>query len=271
MPKLPDGTAWERFGQRGAPTVVVIHGFGLNRAVWQWMIPALEDGYDIIAYDLYGHGDSAPPPEVPSLALFSRQLQGVLDACEVPSAAIAGFSLGGMIARRFAMDDPDRCRALVILHSQHLRSEMAQAAIEARVVQAEKEGPEATVDAALERWFTDDFRAQNPGMMALVRGWVVSNDKAVYPAIYNVLARGVTEIAAPHPPLSLPALALTADEDFGNGPAMIRAIAAEIDGGEALILQGLRHMALAEDPQAVNAPVRAFLDRVLTPETETPA
>ena len=35
-------------------------------------------------------------------------------------------------------------------------------------------------------------------------------------------------------------------------------------GGEALVLPGLRHMALAEDPDAVNAPVRAFLDRVLT-------
>ena len=264
MPNLPDGTAWERHGTRGAPTIVLIHGFGLNRAVWQWMIPALEDRYDIIAYDLYGHGDSAPPPEVPSLSLFSRQLQGVLDACEADSAAIIGFSLGGMVARRFAMDHPDRCRALVILHSQHLRSPDAQAAIEARVVQAEQEGPEATVDAALGRWFTDDFRAQNPEMMALVRGWVTSNDKAVYPAIYSVLAKGVTEIAAPEPRLSLPALVLTADEDFGNGPAMTRAIAAEIKGGEALVLPGLRHMALAEDPDAVNAPVRAFLERVLT-------
>lgn len=264
MTKTPDGTTWERYGTPGAPAVVLIHGFGLSRAVWQWMIPALADRYDIIAYDLYGHGDSAPPPEGPSLSLFSRQLQGVLDACEVDSAAIVGFSLGGMIARRFAMDHPDRCRALVILHSQHLRSPDAQAAIEARVVQAEQDGPEATVDAALKRWFTDDFRTENPDMMALVRGWVVSNDKAVYPAIYSVLAKGVTEIAEPKPPLRLPALVLTADEDFGNGPDMTRAIAAEIEGGEALILPGLRHMALAEDPDAVNAPVRAFLDRVLT-------
>lgn len=265
MPKLPDGTAWKRYGKRGAPTVVLIHGFGLNRAVWQWMIPALEDSYDIIAYDIFGHGESAPPPDTPSLSLFSRQLQNVLKAAEVEEAAIAGFSLGGMIARRFAMDHPDRCRALVILHSQHLRSPEAQAAIEARVGQAEKEGPEATVAAALERWFTADFRERNPEMMALVRGWVVSNDKAVYPAIYNVLARGVTEIAGPTPPLRLPALVLTADEDFGNDPEMTRAIAAEIEGSEVLVLPGLRHMALAEDPGAVNAPVRAFLDRVLIP------
>ncbi|KZY41452.1 3-oxoadipate enol-lactonase, partial [Roseovarius sp. HI0049] len=202
--------------------VVLIHGFGLNRAMWQWMIPALADSYDIVALDLYGHGDSAPPPEAPSLSLFSRQVRGVLDACEVNSAAIIGFSLGGMIARRFAMDHADRCRALVILNSPYLRSPEAQAAIEARVIQAERDGPAATVDAALERWFTDGFRAKTPEMMALVRGWVVANDKAVYPAIYSVLARGVTEITAPEPPLRLPALVLTADEDFGNGPEMTR-------------------------------------------------
>ncbi len=104
-------------------------------------------------------------------------------------------------------------------------------AIEARVVQAEKEGPEATVDAALERWFTDAYRARNPEMMALVRGWVVSNDKAVYPAIYSVLAKGVAEIASPEPPLRLPALVLTADEDFSNGPDMTRAIARLLELG----------------------------------------
>ena len=63
MQKLPDGTAWDRYGTRGAPMVVLIHGFGLNHAMWQWMIPALADSYDIVALDLYGHGDSAPPPE----------------------------------------------------------------------------------------------------------------------------------------------------------------------------------------------------------------
>ena len=51
---------------------------------------------------------------------------------------------------------------------------------------------------------------------------------------------------------------------MNGAPDMTRAIAAEIDGGQALVLPGLRPMALAEDPDAVNAPVRAFLDRVLT-------
>ena len=68
---------------------------------------------------------------------------------------------------------------------------------------------------------------------------------------------------APSPPIACPALAMTGDEDFGNGPEMTHAIAAEIAGAQAVILPGLRHMALAEEPEAVNTPLLAFLDRAL--------
>jgi pimeloyl-ACP methyl ester carboxylesterase len=100
-------------------------------------------------------------------------------------------------------------------------------------------------------------------MMDLVRSWVLANDPAVYPRLYRILAEGIDEIVSPDPPISRPALVITGDEDFGNGPEMSAAIAAEIFGAECLILKGLRHMALAEAPEAVNAPVRAFLERTL--------
>jgi len=254
-------TAYEVSGVEQRPAVVLIHGLGLNRECWDWTVPALEGRYRVIRYDLHGHGESAPPPETPSLSMFARQLAGLMDHLEINRAALAGFSLGGMIARRFAQDFPTRSAALAILHSPHRRTPEAQAAILARVEQACGSGPAATVEAALERWFTNVYRAANPAMMNRVRRWVLANDPDVYPTIYRVLAEGVDEIAAPDPPLSLPVLAMTGDEDYGNGPEMTRAIAAEIEGAETVILPGLRHMALAEDPAAVNGPLRDFLDR----------
>jgi len=195
--------------------------------------------------------------------MFSRQLLGVLDALDKPQAAIAGFSLGGMIARRFAQDHPDRTSALAILHSPHQRTPEAQQKILDRVVQARTEGPAATIEAALERWFTAPFRAANPEIMDLVRGWVLANDKAIYHRIYQVLASGIDEITAPAPALTCPTLVVTGDEDFGNGPEMAIAIADEIPGAQLHILEGLRHMALAEDPEAVNTPLARFLKEAL--------
>ena len=106
-------------------------------------------------------------------------------------------------------------------------------------------------------------RAARPDLMDLTRKWVLANDPKVYPKLYRILAHGIDEITAPTPPITSPTLVITGDEDYGNGPEMSAAIAAEIPGARLLILQGLRHMALAEDPAAVNRPVLDFLTEVL--------
>lgn len=261
--RAPDGTVHDLTGPEGAPVVVLIHGLGLNRACWQWLVPDLATRYRVLTYDLLGHGQSAAPPPGPTLATLAGQLAALLDHLGIARAALVGFSLGGMIARRFAQDHPTRVTALAILHSPHRRTPEAQAAIVARIDQASAEGPRATVEAALVRWFSDGYRAANPEMMDLVRSWVMANDPVVYPSVYRILAEGVDEVVAPNPPIAVPTLVITGDEDYGNGPEMTRAIAAEIAGAEVHVLPGLRHMALAEAPEAVNGPVIAFLDRHL--------
>ena len=133
MHQLTEGTAAEIIGPLNAPVVVLVHGLGLCREVWQWQISDLAKQFRVITYDLYGHAESNNPPEEPSLRLFANQLLVVLDAFNVTKAAIVGFSLGGMIARRFAQDHPDRVSALAILHSPHKRSTDAQDAILKRV------------------------------------------------------------------------------------------------------------------------------------------
>ena len=260
--RTPDGTVFERHGTGNGRAVLLIHGLGLNRHLWQWTLPALTDGYDVIVCDLHGHGESVAPAEPASLAGFSRQVQALMEHCEVKEAALAGFSLGGMIGRRFAQDCPAKVWGLAILHSPHRRQPEAQMAVAKRVEQARSEGPAATVEAALARWFTDAYRIAHPAIMDTVRDWVLANDPNIYPDIYRVLAEGVEEIVSPQPPLRGPALVVTGDEDFGNGPEMAYAIAAEIEDAETVILPGLRHMAMVEEPTAINRPLRNFLDRV---------
>jgi pimeloyl-ACP methyl ester carboxylesterase len=257
----PRGTAYESFGS-GPRVIALVHGLGLNRHSWQWQVLALSRTHRVITFDLHGHGDSSVPPITPSLTVFSEQLVELLDHLGIARASVFGFSLGGMIARRFAMDHADRLEALGILHSAHARDQAAHDAIQARVVQAAKDGPAATVEAALSRWFTDSFRLSHPQMMDEVRRWILANRKDVYAPIYQVLVDGVTELVAPNPPIAAPTLVMTGEEDYGNSPAMSRAIAAEIAGSELVILPGLRHMALAEAPELFNAKLLNFLSRV---------
>ena len=250
-------SAWEVHGS--GPPVVLIHGFGLKRAMWQWQLPALAPHFSVLIYDLLGHGESAPPDGTPGLAMFSAQLLRLMDRCGIERAAIMGFSLGGMIARRFALDRPDRLSVLAILNSPHDRSSAEREAVRARVRQTEAHGPTANVEPALERWFTPVFRAEAPDTVTLVRNWIMANDPAVYPQIYRVLAEGDAEIAEGLERIACPTLVMTGEDDPGNTPAMARAMARLIPSARVVILPGLRHMALAESPQAVNAPLSAFL------------
>ena len=266
MPRLSNGTAYRVTGRHDAPALTLIHGLGLCQDVWEHQVASLSSEFKIITFDLYGHGQSAAAPATPSLSVFAQQVADLLAACNVTRTGLVGFSLGGMIARRVAQDFPGLLSAMAILHSAHRRTPDAQRAIEARVMQAKIHGPAATVEDALGRWFTASFREANPDIMDRVRGWVLANDPDIYPQNYHVLAQGVAEIIQPDPPLDLPTLVISADEDFGNSPEMAHAIAAEIPGSETLILKGLRHMALTEDPAQTTDALSKFFKTHL-PET----
>jgi pimeloyl-ACP methyl ester carboxylesterase len=266
MPVAPDGTAYDLTGPDGAPVVALIHGLGLARGVWDEILPSLS-GYRVLNYDLYGHGESAPVPSEASLTVYSDQLAGLLDHLGLERAAVLGFSIGGMINRRFALDHGDRLSALVILNSPHDRGEAAQEAVEARARTVRDQGAMATMDAALKRWFTPDFLAACAGKdgtpPARVKAWRVKADPESYSQAAWVLANGVRELIRPDPPVTAPALVMTCENDSGSTPAMSHAIAAEIPGAETVIIPGLQHLGLIEAPERFAPPLTAFLGRHL--------
>ena len=57
----PSGVRSVRTGQRGAPLVVLIHAVGVDLTYWGDQIEMLQPSYDVVAYDLPGHGGSAKP------------------------------------------------------------------------------------------------------------------------------------------------------------------------------------------------------------------
>lgn len=215
----------------------------------------------MLRYDLSGHGDSAPPPALPSLAIFAAQLADLLDAVGVDRCAVAGFSLGGMINRRFALDQPGRVTALAIFNSPHERSPEAQRAVEEVAARTADGGPAAVLDEALRRWFTPGFRAARPEVIGLVRRWVMANDPVIYAQCRQVLASGVTELIRPQPTIAKPTLVMTAENDSGSTPAMARAIAEEIPGAQLTVVPHLQHMALVEAPWLFTEPLLRILDQ----------
>lgn len=259
------GTAYDLTGPAGAPTLVLIHGLGLTRdSTWGPMAIALAARYRVLAYDLLGHGESALPDVPVTLSALSGQLTTLMDELGIDRAALLGFSLGGMINRRFAIDHPDRVSALAILNSPHDRGETQQRLVEERARATAEGGPAAGIDVTLARWFTARFRSEHSRRVNEIREIVLANDAQNYAAHRQVLAAGIRELIAPKPPITHPTLAITCENDSGSTPAMSRAIAAETPRAETLIIPDLQHLGLIEQPELFLAPLQDFLSRVLT-------
>lgn len=255
-----NGSCFEFSGPPGAPVVALIHGLGLDRHTWDKYVSRFSNRYRVLNYDLYGHGDSAAPPRKASLSLFAEQLADLLDELRIERCVPIGFSLGGMINRRFAIDYPERVQALAILNSPHEREPEAQRQVEQRAVDSAAGGPGANLEVTLARWFTAEFRQSGADRVARVGERLLANDPDSYAQSREVLAFGVTELIRPQPPISAPTLVMTCEHDSGSTPAMSQAIAAEIDGAQVVIVPGLQHMGLIENPSFFITALAEFLE-----------
>ncbi len=259
------GTAYDLSGPEGTPVVALIHGLGLTRqSTWGMIAPILSQRFRVLSYDLCGHGQSILPANGSSLTVLSEQLITLMDELGIGQAALVGFSLGGMINRRCAMNHGGRVSSLVVLNSPHERGAALQQQVEAAARDAGAGGPGATIDAALARWFTPAFRAGHANAVADIRRVVLANDPGNYALHRRVLAEGVTELIRPKVAISHPALVMTCEHDSGSTPAMARTIASEINGAEVIIVPGLKHLGLIERPELFTAPIIEFLTACAT-------
>ena len=254
------GTAYELTEGAGAlPPVVLIHGVGLDRTMWRagGQVAALASLGRVVAYDLLGHGESAPPPQPLGLADFVDQLAALLDGLGIESCRPVAFSMGGIVARAFAAAAPSRVERLVLMSTVFERDAAARAAVAARCESVAAQGVGASVEAALERWFTPGFAAAQPEIVEAVRRRLLANDPAAYLAAYRVFATADREPGPALARIACPCLVLTGGADANSTPAMAEALAARLPDGRAQILEGRRHMMPLEAAEAVN---RALLD-----------
>ena len=98
----------------GSP-LILIHGGFVDLHIWDSQIEYFSDRYQIIRYDLRGHGKTGPSKITEySVELFTDDLKALLDALGVEQAIICGISFGGMVAQAFAVKYKPIVHALVL-------------------------------------------------------------------------------------------------------------------------------------------------------------
>lgn len=106
-------------GTPDRPTVLVLHGAaGTTLHETAPLIRRLEPSFHVLGVDLSGHGASAgPSSEGVSLSLFADDARAVLDAYDLSSAHVFGFSLGGGAALHLAHTHPERVDRLAVFQT----------------------------------------------------------------------------------------------------------------------------------------------------------
>ena len=97
--KMHQGTHYQVFGDTTKPTIVLVHGVGLDHTMWQSQVRSLTSNYQVLTYDLTGHGLSQHATPATDLATLAQQLLQLMDHLQLPKVNLVGFSLGGLVAR----------------------------------------------------------------------------------------------------------------------------------------------------------------------------
>ena len=258
MLQRPDAPAlryWDDGGDR--PPVMLIHGVGADGTSWYQIASALSADFRVLHLDLRGHGRSGHIDGALSLDDFVRDVVDVLDAGAVPAAHIVGFSLGGMIAQGIALQYPERVRRLVLLSAVAARSAEERERVQARLAILQQQGVAAIIGAAQERWFTQDFIARNPDLVARRMHQLQENHGPSYAAAYTVFS--TCDLGEQLHAIRAPTLIATGEHDVGSNTRMARFMHAQIAGSRLEILPGLRHSILVEAPELVTRLVRNFM------------
>ena len=238
---------------------MLIHGVGLDLTMWDAQAGALASEFRVLRYDLLGHGQTPSRPITFGLRDFTGQLLSLLSYLRLNRVALIGFSMGGVIAQRFAADAPDRVGKLVLMNTVYRRRADELRGVTDRLKLTAAQGPEATAEAAIERWFTPAFRNAHPDVTAAVHKRLVTNDVQGYVDAYRVFVEADRDIRNALTEVSCPALIVTGSDDVGSTPDMARRMAADLRGARVVILKGLRHMAPVEDPERINHALITFL------------
>jgi len=102
-------------GDPAGEPLVLIHGLGASKASWLPVVPQLARRYRVIVPDLPGFGASSKPRGRYDAAFFADHVFRLMDMLGLPSALVAGNSLGGRVSMEMAMAQPERVNGIVCL------------------------------------------------------------------------------------------------------------------------------------------------------------
>ena len=236
--------------------LVFIHGLGSSTRDWESQGAEFSKSYQVVTFDLRGHGRSDKPAGPYRMALFATDLADLLGALQIGPAHVVGISLGGAVAFQFALDYPERVKTLTIVNSGPSLGgtpQQAEAEIARRVGIVRQLGMRAMGEALSPNLFP------KPEHAALRKqfneSWAENDPQAYIASTQSMLGWDVTERLGA---ITCPVLVVAADQDY-TPVAAKEAYIARMPHARLVVIPDAHHAVPVEKPEAFNRVLAQFL------------
>lgn len=248
---------YELSGKTDAPVVMLSHSLACSMLMWNPQLDVLQPHFQILRYDMRGHGDSDATEGAYTLDQLAADVIGLLDALKIDVVHFVGLSIGGMIGQCLALNYADQLESLTLCDTAPIIPDEARPLFQERMHVARTKGMEALVQGTLERWFTPPYLKQNPPEVDLIRKQILATPVAGFlgcsEAILglNYLDR-LSEI-------KLPTRIIVGEDDPGTPVEASKAIHEHIPDSKLVILPSAAHLSNIEQAEAFNTTLMEFL------------
>jgi pimeloyl-ACP methyl ester carboxylesterase len=247
------------YDERGAgPAVLFGHGTMMDRTMFADQLAGLSDGYRVVAFDHRARTASWEGPY--TLDDLADDVVALLDALGLERCVLAGMSMGGFMALRFALRHQSRLDGLVLVDT------LAAAPISPHeeLFHGLKDGgplPEPVVEWHADIVFGETTKREQPELVEHWKErWRALTGASVYWESGSWLRR---ENVAPRlPEIAVPTLVVHGEEDGILPMSGAEEMADRVQRGRLARIPRAGHTANAEQPQVVNDALRSFLDEV---------
>ena len=240
--------------------VVLIHGFPLNRHMWQPQIKALtEAGYRVICPDLPGFGESPALKGEPTMARYADAVTSLLDELGIDQAVIGGMSMGGYVLLDLAERYPQRLLGAMYLVTRAAADDAAGKEKRTMLANEVAAGNISIVpDSFAQVLFAPHTAEEKLGLVDDVRQMMESTPAEGI--IGGLLAmRGRKDYVDKLSALVVPALVVGAEQDAAVPVEHARVLAHGLPSAHLEIIADAGHMVNLEQPEKLNKAMKSFI------------
>lgn len=239
------------------PWICLSHSLASNLTAWDAQTELLKTRFRVLRFDTRGHGLSSAPPGPYTLDDLAADVHGLFLHLEITQTHWLGLSMGGMIGQTYALQNPSFFLSLILADSTSRRPPDAEVMWGERIKMARSLGMQGLLESTLARWFREEFRNGNPGIIEKIGQGILNTPVEGFCGCCEAIAK-VDTLDRLHE-ISCPTLIMVGEHDHGTPPAMSRQMHQNIKGSELFIIPNAGHISNIEQEHLFNRKMADFL------------